>query len=172
MENEIVLLATEVEVTNQAPIQSEGKLFTSGAEGLNIPESYVLAESKTWSYANPYEKKATDGTPIFTIYDLKFTIVRAVIPTGGYKCYMTLSGYWTTFGWGTNRNIPASFLDILVDVKNSAGGVILAWPIDDIAIGCRWNRQSMTFSNDFDPDIYDIIAYASVIFKNTTFRPC
>lgn len=154
------------------PATGKGFVSSSVSEGIGLAAITLAAESKTWTYRSPWEIKFDDGRTAITIFDLKFTIIRATIPTGGYRCQMTLNSTWSTGSFGSRGGVLSSRVPLLVELKNSAGGLLLPWNLGPVIAGCRWNKNPVSFQSDFNPDIYDIIATQTVTVKGFTFYNC
>ena len=130
---------------------------TANAYGL---EAGKWAESKTWTFnPDPWVIKTGAGQALVTLTGIRFTIVRATLTTGGYRCYMVLRWDATSNGWRTWYNDNPG-MPMMIDIKNASDGVILPWDLSRIHFKCDYQSWPMTFQRDFDPDIYPIIAQA------------
>lgn len=130
------------------------------------------AESKTWGFQeDPNDFKGANGTLFFRLEEIRFTIVRAKLENGGLRCYMTLAWLTSTFGWTTQYgNNPAPVFSI--NVKNSAGGVLIPWTVGPVVFNCGMNKVPMAFTKDFDPQVYEIIAGGGLFNTSASVYKC
>jgi hypothetical protein len=166
-----VTLTKKFGATTGKPNLLKSKLDIVTTNNLHLPEG-TASESKTWSFLpEPWVIKSTNGQTLLTISHQFFTIVRASLSTGGYRCYMTLSFDWTT-GWGRTHYSDNPGIHLMFDVKNAQGGLLLSWDLGITHNECGWVNRPISFSRDFNPDIYDIIGDGKITMFGARFFQC
>jgi hypothetical protein len=165
----IDLPSQEIQTTGLATHHSSA-LGEIGGALLSLP-SNIASESKTWGFTrDPYDLLNGGGTAMFRMEELRFTIVRAKLENGGLRCYMTMSWLVTSFGW-TSQYGPTPAINFDLNVKNAAGGVLIPWRFSQHFI-CGNSRSSAVSLTDFDPQVYDIIDYVSMIINGFRSYRC
>jgi hypothetical protein len=162
----------KTENANKEIPTGKSKKEKKSTSGKAILKKTKGSESKTWRFTpEPWVIKANNGQTMLTMSNETFTIVRASLATGGYRCYMTLNSYWTTC-WGRTHYSDNPGVTRTVDILNAQGGLLLNWNLGATQTECGWNNNGISNSQDFSPDIYDIIASANVTIRGASFYQC
>jgi hypothetical protein len=167
-------------------VLSDGDTSRPIVRSLSVDEfSHVLlgleagrsSESETWPHIpDPLVFVGNNGAKLGQIEKFMFTKVRASLPQGGYRCFMTVQFFVSTLGWTTrwdiNPPLPPHPIDMRLHTMNIQGGLLEDWPLGSIDILCKDHSRPYTFSKEFNPDYYDILKKTQCFFSGTNWFKC
>ena len=131
------------------------------------------AESNVWGFKkDPWQFYSEAGELLFSLEDIRFTIVRAADHRKEYRCLMVLRLDWTTFCG--DELIPKNEVPLFVHVTNGAGEAVLTWDLGRLRVGSGWVRRPLSFIQDFDPRLYEDIhsAHLHLFLLNCRLYEC
>jgi hypothetical protein len=128
------------------------------------------AESYTWLIEpNPWTIVSTTGTPLWEMSEIKVTKVRAPLTDGGYSAFVTVTftikslGYYSYY----NHNPPIKWY---VDLFNFLSGGLTRIEGSTV-LDCNTAR-SVFFTQDINPDVYDIAGACHFCFHQNLVYSC
>lgn len=119
--------------------------------------------------------ESTTGDALFTCSDIKITLVRAPLTTGGYEAYVTVSFVITSNfyqSWNPDQhNDWGAVLTWYVELFRGIGGGPLSRHESAYQLDCSSN-ESLFASWSINPDIFDLVDGARFCAKPSHFLRC
>jgi len=159
----------------------DANVLTSTATDIDIDALGVkagsLSESKSWHFEpDPIELRTTDGILLLSLHSSRFTAVRYAIASPPYRaCYITIRADWETHGW---RSVHAAYPQnpwlyrFDLEVRETGGGAVETFGMSEYVKCPAGAKYPVARSKNVQPEIYDIIAGASLTSTDGYFGRC
>ena len=130
------------------------------------------AASRIWGFKkDPWQFYSESGQLLFSLENIRITVVKAIDLSHGLRGLMILRLDWTTFSddeFAGKIEIPT-----FIHATDGDGETLVTWDLGQLRPTADWVRRPVSFMQDFDPRIYDNISGAELclcMFNNRLYE--
>ncbi len=159
--------------TSGNPDGIESTLDSAITESLNLPAN-ARVQSRGWRFKkDPWQFYSEGGQLLFSLENIRFTIVKADDHNAGNRCATILRFDWSVH---TDTGILVSNQNIPMQLRINApgGAALLDWELGRVTPTAEWLRRPVSYLQDIDPALFDRIGGAGLylFFYNARLYEC